>query len=118
MRQSIDKSRRNVHILFSYLITAILIQGCVTVKCEDCGDKDKKCGENVVVTCKDKSQPKDGKCADGSNAIVELACMQKPAACGSVCYDWQIGKACDTSNPNARCHTVTNPNGSCECKCS
>ena len=80
------------------------------------GQGDKECERQVM--CKDKSAPKDGKCADGSEAVLALACMQKPAPCGSTCYSWQEGKTgCDTSHPTAKCTTVNNPNGSCQCKC-
>jgi hypothetical protein len=103
-------------VVFCFLM-ALLAQGSAPAggKNEGKGHKE-PCAQ---LMCKDKSTPVNGKCSDGSEAVMALACMQKPASCGSTCYSWQEGHAgCDTSHPSAKCTTVTDPaNGSCSCKC-
>jgi len=104
-------------------LLALLAQGSApapaAAKGEGKGKGHKECQTRLM--CQDKSAPKDGKCSDGSEAVLALACMQKPdPTCGSVCYSWQEGKTgCDTSHPNAKCTTVRNipPSNSCECRC-
>ncbi len=114
--------------LLTCLFIASVIQGCFTMTCTNCGDKisdGKQCGQAtaVVLECKDHSIPRDGMCSNGEeavpvNGIIPQACVPKPAPCGSICYDWQLGKTgCDTSRPNAKCTNYTWPNGSCECRC-
>ncbi len=127
--------RRLYHLLQEYrgctLLTcffmASVVQGCVTMTCTNCGDKssdEKQCGQAtaVVLECKDHSIPKDGMCSNGeeavpANGIIPQACVSKPAPCGSTCYDWQVGKSCDTSHPNLKCTKHTYSNGSCACRC-
>ena len=106
---------RQAHVLLYCLIVAFVLQGCINVKCEDCGAK---CPDGLITTmkCKDGSTPKDGKCPGGAAPIIGQACMKRSASCGFTCY-FEGRTGCDPSNPSAKCSTVTNPDGSCDCKC-
>jgi hypothetical protein len=83
-------------------------------------DKDKNHGKShkceMKMKCKDNSDPNNGMCADGTEAIAALACQTKPNTPTNCCYSWQTG-VCDVNNPAARCKSVSNPNGTCECRC-
>jgi hypothetical protein len=106
----IQQVKRKGHIVLMCILLSFLVQGCVS-------GGHKKC-DGAGLMCKDKSTPVEGKCSDGSEATLALACMQMPASCGSKCYSWQEGRTgCDTNNPNAKCTTTNYPNGSCYCAC-
>jgi hypothetical protein len=105
----VHKGHRRM-VLLAFLM-AFLIQGCAHHGEQKCAQAD--------VMCPDKSMPHNGKCADGSEALLALACLQKPKSCGSECYSWQLGKpGCDTNNSSLTCQNYTNPTtGACSCRC-